>query len=537
MAHNEVDLLALLDNDLDTAAFVSATQTPSPLSELCSRTIFDQAAAVFVSVVADGDDDGAGLLLPEELADELLAFALRRLCRGVVELSGQPYRLTRLGAMLGWPHGPTNLRRVSLHRMSLAFQFELRGQPLLEELELVDTAVTRLVLADCPRLRRLQVQSRGLESLCIDDRCTAIEAFDVTSLRPVDEAVARVVAGCPNLRVLRSYVQRPDHLRHLRGQERPLEVVRVELEGRESQLEELALHRSEIGALLLTGGCPRLTQLELRDCGRLRDPHDVEGDEDEHDDGRDDHQHHLQRKPSVTVENASNLIELEVRDVNAHYAESRWRTICMVHRRPGAIEPRASRIAQLLQRAGAAELRSLTVELTGPVDGFVLDQSRALPALKLLSLAGRPLRNVTLANLWGLTCVRLVDHDRWSATGDVSSDDVISDGRVSIESAHLYALKLDSVRVRELRLACPRLHSLELWGTRLPPPAELERWRADLPRLAVVQFAGMSDVDASQAFPQASFVRRANRPPQWGRTVSVLQHLAGGFAQVQHFTG
>lgn len=376
--------------------------------------------------------------------------------------------------------------------------------------------------------------------------------------------MARVVAGCPNLRVLRSYVQRPDHLRHLRGQERPLEVVRVELEGRESQLEELALHRSEIGALLLTGGCPRLTQLELRDCGRLRaihvtaasalthiemsninnDTDDVEGDEGEHDDDRDDHQHHLQRKPSVTVENASNLIELEVRDVNAHYAESLLaslpaaQTICMVHRRPGAIEPRASRIAQLLQRAGAAELRSLTVELTGPVDGgFVLDQSRPLPALKLLSLAGRPLRNVTLANLWGLTCVRLVDHDRWSATGDVSSDDVISDGRVSIESAHLYALKLDSVRVRELRLACPRLHSLELWGTRLPPPAELERWRADLPRLAVVQFAGMSDVDASQAFPQASFVRRANRPPQWGRTVSVLQHLAGGFAQVQHFTG
>ena len=200
MDHNEVNLLALLDGDLDTDALVFATRTPSPLAELCSRTIVDQADAVFASVMADGGDgDGEGLLLPEELADEvmvtlsarrlwtneLLAFALRRLCRGAVELSGQPYRLTQLGAMLGWPHGPTNLRRVSLQRMSLAFQFELRGQPLLEELELVDTAVTRLVLADCPRLRRLQVQSRGLGSLCIDDRCAAIEAFDVTSLRPV----------------------------------------------------------------------------------------------------------------------------------------------------------------------------------------------------------------------------------------------------------------------------------------------------------------------------------------------------------------
>lgn len=148
MDHNEVNLLALLDGDLDTDALVFATRTPSPLAELCSRTIVDQADAVFASVMADGGGGGGGgegLLLPEELADEvmatlsarrlwtneLLAFALRRLCRGVVELSGQPYRLTRLGAMLGWPHGPTNLRRVSLHRVSLAFQFELRGQPLL----------------------------------------------------------------------------------------------------------------------------------------------------------------------------------------------------------------------------------------------------------------------------------------------------------------------------------------------------------------------------------------------------------------------
>jgi hypothetical protein len=132
--------------------------------------------------------------------------------------------------------------------------------------------------------------------------------------------------------------------------------------------------------------------------------------------------------------------------------------------------------------------------------------------------------------------MRLADHERWSAMGDVSSDDVITDGRVSIELTHLFALKLDSVRVRELRLACPRLHSLELWSTRLPPPAELERWRTDLPQLAVVQFAGMSDADASQAFPQAAFVRPAHRPPQWGRTVRAWQHLGGGFAQERDFT-
>jgi hypothetical protein len=180
----------------DDAAFVEATQTPLTLVELCHLAVVADGASVFAALMRRlprrDDDEDNGPLLPVELAaevvaavsarrqwnDELLEFALRRVYSDDVVLSGQP-RLTRVSELLGDVRLTANLRRLHLSSLGLSAtrSLELHGRPLLEELHLEKVTGAGLSLAECPRLRHVDIQA-SLMSFSID-RCTALEALEL----------------------------------------------------------------------------------------------------------------------------------------------------------------------------------------------------------------------------------------------------------------------------------------------------------------------------------------------------------------------
>jgi hypothetical protein len=195
---DELDFFGLGDDA--AAAFVLATQTPLSLVELCHTAVVAGCPAVFAALMQaettpGGSGSGDGLLLPEELAvevvatmtarrlwsNELLAFALRRVYDREVVLSTQP-RLTRVAELLGDARLTANLRRVHLTSMTLGGStlLTLHGLPLLGELRLEKVLAGGLSVADCPLLRHIDVQSLNARKRSVEIRgCTALESLEL----------------------------------------------------------------------------------------------------------------------------------------------------------------------------------------------------------------------------------------------------------------------------------------------------------------------------------------------------------------------
>jgi hypothetical protein len=293
------------------------------------------------------------------------------------------------------------------------------------------------------------------------------------------------------------------------------DLFEIRLEGREARLEELSI-QSSVEVISLSGGCPRLSSLDLSNCADLQLVHISEATaltnlclksinlphRSRHEDakiaraaaGGVDLQ---QQEPArIRIENATSLVEVECDDVAALYVDSvlehlseSIRTIRLSSGPcPEAVGLRAADVARLLQRAGRrSPLRSLTsliLQLNNDdIDDFELTDDRALPALEKLSLIGRSIRNVRVA-LHSLNTIQLETSSWWQF--DASN---VHDGRVSLTSplkrGRLQTLILRGVLARELDLACPTVQSLSIWGTHEPPGLDLA---AALPRLVSVQY-------------------------------------------------
>lgn len=312
------------------------------------------------------------------------------------------------------------------------------------------------------------------------------------------------------------------------GEEAP---VVLRLADREAQLEQLEIFHSGIQSIELTGGCPHLSKLTLHNCRLLRSVHITEarslthlrldninnrrdwlrpaGTTDEAAGADQD------EEASVRIEDASHLVMVEFKNVNAHYLDilksiSRdLQSIKFVHLVRGALEPRARDIVRLLLERDAAcglsALRLLHLELTQEIDDFVLlasGNTPILPALSHLVLVGRPIRNVTVGGLPELSRVELGDWHDGSPTGDVSRD--IIDGRVSVAGPKVRTVQLCSLRVRDLHIDCPATLRLLCWSTHVPPH-ELQRWPTALPALHVAELSGLAEEDAVRALGHAQY--------------------------------
>jgi hypothetical protein len=313
-------------------------------------------------------------------------------------------------------------------------------------------------------------------------------------------------------------------------------VVRVE--DRESCLEELSLSCAPtIQALMLTGGCSRLTTLSLDGCRRLDTVHitdaraltslqltdfniwahrsrateslptdegpSVELTENEAESA-------AGGEPCVRIEGASALVEVKIRNVNARFLESLAHLsnnavdIRIMQRSDYPFAPCMVAFSRMLQSGPAlSALHTLQLETTTEIDGFVIDNAAALPNLSTLTLSGQPLRNVTLA-LPSLRVVHL--NDNHGAPKCRVTEDKLIDGRVSVSTAgatgRMRRLALVSLRVRDLHVDFPAIGNLSLLGTYVPPH-ELERWRTCGARLRMLEYAGMTEEEAQQVSSDA----------------------------------
>jgi hypothetical protein len=321
----------------------------------------------------------------------------------------------------------------------------------------------------------------------------------------------------------------PD-LRRLRCSSRTSLAFEIELEGREARLEELAIQSSKVVAIRLTGGCPRLAQLDLFNCADLQLVHisgataltnlrwesvtlvEAGG------------QSQRAEPALVRIQDAISLARVECVNVNANYLDAfecfsgAIQSIKLSYRGAGCVEPRAADVSRLLQRVGGLSplrlLTNLALQLNDDIDGFELTDDAALPSLTRLSLVARTIRNVTVA-LRSLRTIALESRTWGMSHADAHA---VRDGRVSLtspgETGRLQSIYLFGLRVRELELDCPGVHWLSIWQTHLPAEVNLA---TALPALNMVEYGtyDYSDEEVQRSFGHAAFriPARAGVPP------------------------